>query len=256
MFFFKRKKPDPVDEPQLENNRAHYRRELENAECFIVRLDAPDREPCRGDLCDLTIRGVGVRFNMAEDPGLEVDEVVELTLCNREKGWSVNTPVRVRHIRDDEDGKLHGFEFINTGKLYTQLENSFVKIFNRRERPRVQPHLDLFLPCFMEYERIVVKGSIHDISSRGIGIVLSRTETLKFAAGSEVTVRFQLPGHPQDIKGTGFIRHSTPLPDRELIGVEFDLSKPDGVLEDQNLISEFVISRMEQLMLWERSWSD
>jgi len=78
---------------------------------------------------------------------------------------------------------------------------------------------------------------------------------VNFEPNAEAEISFKLPHTQRDLSGPVFVRRVARLSEKELIGVEFDLEHPDGLCNHQDIISAFVVSRMEELAAWEKSRS-
>jgi len=244
---FRKKKEDPqIDQDAAE--RAQYRGNLSRQPLEAI-LEVPGAYPVEAHVVDLTVQGVGVCVPFKRDPGLRVDEVLEIMIHGPGKAWEVRTPVRVVRIDVGDDVRI-GLRFVNLGSLYGQLDNALGTYFNRRARPRAQPEPDRPFPVYLSHNGHRVRADVHDISTSGIGVFLGRVSAGPLRPGERVEVRFFLPGSKVEMVGSAYVRHRTALARIDMVGLEFDLHEAGGFVDFLAGIESYVEQRNRATAVW------
>ena len=246
MFLFRRKVA------RMLNRRGHYRTKPSDEKPLGVQLVTPSGA-IDGELIDVSVRGCGARFLFAKDPMLSAGDVVEIRISS-ERRDEVRTPVRVVYgVADGETHLRYGFQFINAGNLYGQLDDFYVRVFNRRRSPRVRPQLDEKIPVTLSWNRQELVSPVHELSAHGLGMILPQPEAFRLGKVDELRVEFSLPEVKKPFGGPARIRNRKPVLDKVFLGLEFDLDAPDGLGARQPELQEFVEQRAERLGAWEES---
>lgn len=234
--------------------RHHYRSAPPESLGIKVSVFKPSVGPFQGEVVDLTAGGVAVRFTVQKHPSLAIDNVVEVTVSSTKWDGEIVTPARVAYFRRDGEAKIrYGFEFINRGDLYRQLDAFYVRVFNRRKALRVLPDLDRKVPATISFGGVDYKATLHDISVRGAGLILSHDCAEKLPPVDAFEIGFQLPGTKKSLSGRAFLRNRMQLPSTVLVGLEFDLDGNFGRCLQQ--LEKFVDQRVEETAKWEAAWA-
>jgi len=249
-FGFLRKKARPAD-----RDRSPYRRAIPNPRTFDVSLVTPAGPPIDAELVNLSMTGCSIRVLLEDDPALTPGDVAEVKLRNAKEDWLVTTPARACHV--EQSGYRHllyGFEFINLGNLYSQMDDAFAKFFNRRAKRRMQPNLDEQTPIQMKCEEYALPGLMYDISSTGIGVLVPRQQGAALVRDARVSLRFRLPKARKEIVGQGWVRRLDSVAGRIVAGIEFDMDSNGGFSESQALINEFIEHRRQEMFDRQHAW--
>lgn len=245
--FFKKKVQETV------NRRRSYRKRRSPHRVIEVYVITPSGVT-QGEFLDLSVQGLGARFPIEHDPQLAADDVVELTIESPEHG-RVMTPARTVYGQPDEERYIrYGFEFINIGNLYSQLDSFYARLFNRRGSERVRPSLDQSVPITLTWGRKELEAQVHEISATGAGLVLPMADAFRLQGVDEVGVRFRLPGLKDDFRGTARILNRKQSGGKVFLGVAFDLGEESALRPLQPRLERFVEERAREIDRWEQSW--
>lgn len=234
------------------------RRELErnpipDSETLVVELDLPDGDMAPADLYDLTIEGSAVI--VPEDLAFDVNEedVVQFTLAHPMHGWSVCTPAKVvRSVPQGPGQTLIALQFINTGNLYSQLDNAMGRYFTRRRNIRVHPDKGKTIEIKVADGSTQFTGKIYDLSTEGIGITLSHEEGQQLHPDMPLSVAFVLPNSDQLIQGEISVRQRRMMGELAFVGALF--SEQFGEYSD--IIVDYVRMRKLEDIAFEDSFED
>jgi c-di-GMP-binding flagellar brake protein YcgR len=252
MFFPKKKKSAPAPVPAPSDQRAQYRKRPSKAQRLEATLDIPGWPSLTVELVDLTMRGVGLRVPFASDRNLKIGDIVELKIGAMMRD-EIATPARV--VNSGPDGESHvryGFEFLNIGNLYSQLDGFYSRHFNRRRNTRVLPALDRKIQAALTWSGEELHVQVFDVSESGIGLVLTRDSAARVLDVKRFGVRFKLPGREEELAGPVSVRHRTPVHQHTLLGLTYDLETPVGFVRHLAAIRAFVEQRASEMALWEK----
>jgi c-di-GMP-binding flagellar brake protein YcgR len=255
MFFGRRKKGAPSssgNEPAHREKRGSYRRPEAPRHHLDVNVHTASGESFPGELVDVSVGGAAARFTLAHDPGLARDEVVELCLAGPDRPSAVQTAARVIYV--EQGGAQHwryGFDFIDVGDLYSQLDEFYAQCFNRRRAERVEVPPEGRVLTRLEWSGGKVDCSVHDISTVGMGAWLAPDKASRLEGAVRLYARLRLPGVGSEIGGPVVLQHRTPVRSRMLIGFGFDLSAEGGFRDFERELSEYVQRRREEIDRWE-----
>ncbi len=238
------------------NNRDQYRQALPNPRTFDVTLKTQVGPPIKAEAADLTMTGCGIRVLLEDDPALAPGDVIEVTLRNAKDDWTVSTPVRVCHVAQSGFRHLlYGFEFINIGNLYSQMDNAFAKFFNRRAERRVQPNLDEQTPVSLKAGEYAISGVMHDISDTGLGVIVLHQQGAPLVKDTRIALRFKLPNVRKEMVGHGWVRRIDTISGKIVAGIEFDFEEAGGIVKGQALIAEFIKRRQQEMRAQQHAWA-
>ena len=252
MFSPKKKKSAPAPAPTSREQRAQYRKRPSKAQRLEATLDIAGWPSLTVELVDLTMRGVGVRVPFASDRNLKIGDIVELKIGAMMRD-EIATPARV--VNSGPDGESHvryGFEFLNIGNLYSQLDGFYARHFNRRRNTRVLPALDRKIQASLSWSGDELHVQVFDLSESGIGLVLTKDSAARVLEIQRFNVRFKLPGSEEALAGPVSVRHRTPVHQHVLLGLTFDLKTPVGFSRHLPAIRAFVEQRASEMAMWEK----
>ena len=250
MLFGRNRKSDSQKPAPREERRRKYR--ITKSKSHPVRVTLTfDGADVTCEFLDLTASGVGVRVMGNRDPNLRVGDVAELMLATLARD-EVRSPARVVHIKRDPDlPTRYGFEFINVGNLYSQLDNFYARLFNRRRALRVRPALDKKLAFHLTWPGQELKASVFNISQTGVGLSLPPAEAQRLDGVDEVEVRFRLPGMTEDMVGRAYVKNRTTLTAQVIVGLLFDFESSDQLGGHKKTLDRYIADRMAEIAKWE-----
>lgn len=236
------------------NRRRTYRKQQCKAYALSVVLLGSEG-PLSGQFLDLSMGGVGAAFPLDRDPKLDEGDVVELVVQSLSHG-KVQTPARVVYHRKIDGRRIrYGFEFVNAGNLYAQLDGFYARMFNRRSSMRVRPSLDRKVQLVLDAGGGARKATIAEISATGVGLVMSAEDAAGLSTGLRVSLEFRLPGTRDPFRGHAAIVNLRSTPERAVLGLAFDLEEPHGLGQKARALDAFISARAAEMERWESSWS-
>ena len=249
MIFDRRSK---LNRPGPRNARGEYRYPLPPDHPLKMQLVRPDGEVIDVLPVDLTVRGAG--FRSWPDVELGEDEVFDVVVSSAEDGWTVRTPGVVRHAAEDDDAIDWGLEFINLGNLYGQWDNVLGRYFNRRRAKRVAPDLDRKIAGELIRGEQAVSAAIHDLTTFGAGVTVRHSEAADLDRNEVVEIRFRLPKGRRHLQGKAFVRQLRHAGAHDFVGLEFDLTDPDGMAVWERQINAYCTKRARAVSEWQEAW--
>ncbi|HVS18368.1 MAG TPA: PilZ domain-containing protein, partial [Planctomycetota bacterium] len=209
-----------VDQELLEQ-RGTYRRRQTPRKDIAVHVVTP-AGTFQGDFRDISVQGVGASFRLTNDPHLAEDDVVEVVVrCGMRD--EVATPGRTVYGQVEDDGRIrYGFQFINEGNLYSQLDNFYARLFNRRGSARVRPALEHSVLATIGWRSNSLDAVLSDISATGAGITLPLADAYQLSGVERLRMRFDLPGVRDTFEGEVLVEKAKQSGVRAWLGVSFD----------------------------------
>jgi hypothetical protein len=239
MFFGRRKRSRPGD------RRSLYRSRVLNPEQLTAHVVTPSRGFVSVEVVDMSIRGVGLRVPFEHDPELSAGDLVEVQIACDKEGWTISTPAQARQRHQPDERHIqYGFEFVNTGDLYAQLEDALGRYFNRRRSPRVRPADDAQPKVRLHCGTHRTTGTLNDLSVLGMSVIVPHVAAAQLEVGDEVELSFTLPEGRGPLEGSGFVRHRRRMGPNDLVGIEFDLSRASSLSDGGRELATYVDDRL------------
>ncbi len=237
------------------DRRNKYRIELGGKSTVEVSILVEDRPLMVGRLHDVSAEGAGVVLpNLANAP-LAVGQRAELVLV----GTTIVKPLRVsavvRHLRIEGSGaeavQHYGFDFTNQeGFDELLIAQDLHILFNRRKSRRVEPDPQEPIGAFLED---VVRGKsgparVLDLSTGGVGLLLTREVDLLFGQVERVRLALRLPRATEDLHLEGIVRRRAEEDGGVRYGIEFDPERTPRFVEKQAVLAKYVVGCLRQLL--------
>lgn len=237
--------------PELERRAAH---RLVPDHAIPVRISAADGRAFRGTVAAMSCRGMTLALPFAGAAGLDVDQVVELE-AGAGSNEALVTPARVASLRALDEHWAHlGLEFILIGGVHRQIELFFFAHCNRRGGARAAPLAQDVVRVQVQWCGGQLTARVHDVSTAGMALSVSPLSAVTLGAGQALSLSFRLPGALRSISGAAEVRYVADLPQRRVIGLAFDLSDPQGIVRELEMIEAFVAERTVRALVWDQSW--
>ena len=195
---FKKSAPD--------DQRVHYRKAPGKGAALGVKLVCANGAPVSGVLMDLSAGGAAVEFE--EDLAHELDLGVE-----RELVFSSLTakPVRaiavVRMTPNERTPKRYGFEFADGHELFSQLDDSFYKYFNRRQFRRAKPALGETVRATFGFGNVAETVEIYDLSRGGASFYVPPDLVEHLTMDMPVELSIHIPKTDHTLVNYAIVRH-------------------------------------------------
>lgn len=236
------------------NRRKAYRKRQCKAYALSVLVSGA-KGTLPGQFLDLCMGGVAAAFPRDKDPQWKEGDVVEVVVQSLSHG-KVRSPARVVYSRPAQERLVrYGFEFINAGDLYAQLDTFYERLFNRRSSMRVRPSLDRKVKLTLSWSGQRSESTIAEISTTGVGLWVDPALAASLAQVEQVGVEFKLPGTNQPFRGHARIVNRKLSPERTLLGLAFDLEQAQGLRQQSAALETFIDARAAEMERWESSWS-
>jgi hypothetical protein len=249
--FFQRKK-GPASQPARgrANRRGPYRTLPREAGELSVLFSGPEIQPVQAELVDLSTRGIGVRIPGRRRAELVVGDLYQVTIGSQVHP-DIATPVQLRASTEEgEDAWRYGFEFIDVGGLYEQLDDFFVRYLNRRHDERLRLAGRERIQLTLDWEGGRREVHVFDVSSGGVGFSLSAQDLPALEPGARVAVSFRLPGAATELVGHATLARLTLLGSSFVLGLAFDFEEPEGLALGRPELERYLAERKRLRDAW------
>ncbi|MEE2780067.1 MAG: PilZ domain-containing protein [Myxococcota bacterium] len=235
--------------PEAQDQRRNlYRVEVGSSNPVEVTLSVRGWPAISSRLCDATANGVGLAMPSHVPLPIVEGQDVELTiwLLNQNRAVTVHGTIVGQH--ETATGRRVGIRFNEPQTVYRELSGNLGVVFNRRNAPRVAPEIGTRVSMLPAQASAVgpVEGTVHSISSSGLGITLRPTDHSRLDGESRLSIALSLRGIGDELPVSGIVKHISQRAGRVLYGVAFD----DGPSDDGSLgqIDSYVMQRRASLM--------
>ena len=214
-------------------------RGLAGHEIGIV-LERADGERFDAQILDLSIKGVGARFDGERIPDLARRErvTIEITLSGHEGPLRIPTTVRSAAVKP---GMCRaGFEFRGTGFPRQGLAGRVYSWFNRRGSPRAVAGQSIAASIACP-EGEPIKGWMIDMSSSGVTIKVRRSDGRTLRVGETRTVLLALVDDPSPVALDAKIQRRESNASDLTLGLEF---QPPFDTEAKVRVDRFVVEHL------------
>ena len=200
---------------------------VSNPDALDVSLSRSGEDSVPVALVDLSVSGASVVVRSHLDPGLAIDDIVEVTIGDAHEEWSLTTSAMVYETEVEvEMGRVkYGLDFVNEGDLFAKLEEATGKWFNRRKNQRARPELDHQPTVDLSYKHYRSRGLVFDISVSGLCAKVDPMAASPFRIGDLIEMRFELPGVKKPFDCAGILRTVRRFRGHAYVGIEFDLDE-------------------------------
>jgi hypothetical protein len=246
--FWKRSRKQPAE---LKSRRSSYRSKPSEEQDATAAVYLPSGVVVPCEIVDVSGSGASLRIALEEDPALARGDVIELSVALPGRP-PVKTPGEV--VFCEQDGQRHiryGFRYTNIGNLYSQLDEQYARLFNRRGSRRAAATLESRIPIRLTWSGFLIDTKIHDISEGGIGVLMSRAEAAQLRGTERVRASFKIDPAAEPLEGALQIVHRDEREGGIMLGMRFVFEEPGGFGRHAGTIQAFVNDRNEQLEGWE-----
>ncbi len=237
------------------DRRNMYRIELGEESTVEVSILAENRPLMVGRLHDVSAEGAGVVLPSLASAPLAVGQRAELVLV----GTTIVKPLRVsavvRHLRVEGSGagavQHYGFDFTNKeGFDELLIAQDLHILFNRRKSRRVEPDPEEPIQALLE-DAVPGKSGparVLDLSTGGVGLLLTREVDRLFAGVEGVRVGLRLPGATEELRHEGTVRRRAEETGGVRYGIQFDPERTPRFVEKQAHLARYVIRCLRQVL--------
>lgn len=224
------------------NERRQYRIRPASATDLSVAIKT---EECLipGDVVDLSAGGIGVLFEPDLDPCYHVGETLHVRLTSQHLSDYLAAPCRVSHVEEIEDGRVYGFEFVDSLGLLSCLPRELARLFNKRHALRVEP--DPVNPIEVKVEgtnpAFEIKAYLRDFSTEGLSFRAPALAEFAMSTTKVVKVTFRLPGSRDALTFWSRIRHRSLVGDNICYGTFFDAERTQYFEEKQRTVAAHIM---------------
>ncbi len=231
------------------DDRAHYRIDFAGLEDAQVSVQSAEGVSALGQILDLSIGGLGLRFSLDIPlpgcPDFTVGEDVELSFAADRFKRPLAVSARVVHRLDEGSSRRYGLQFTDRQQLENQVATELFRLFNRRKTYRVEPDPDVPIEVTLEQRHagVQVHAQVKDISVGGLGVRVPADVMAALGTSDRVKVAISLPGRQDPVILIGNIRHRRVAGEEIHYGIEFDLEQSEDPKRQQNAITDYVMKR-------------
>ncbi|MCB9913931.1 MAG: PilZ domain-containing protein [Planctomycetes bacterium] len=249
--WFRRAKPASVPEPvapqPANRRRIHRVRPLPKDE-VRVRCVAQGVQPVEARLYDLTLSGAGVRIEFQDDPCLAEGALVELRLEHVADGWQVDTPARVIYVRQADDLHVqYGFEFVNVGNLYGQMDNAWSHYFNRRAEPHFGLDLDAPMMARLRQHHQRVDAVVTNVSAGGMCLRVPHSLASQLALDEPAQLFFSAWDLAGEVELEVTLLNRRRLGEYDFLGLAVSAEQPERARVGYRSLLDYVARRQREL---------
>ncbi len=215
---------------------------------ILLNLDSTLDRELEGRLDDLCIQGANIRVSREIVPYLHVEQVIAARIEHPREGWSVTSPCMVRSIEDTSGFYVRvGVEFINSGDLYSQLDDQLGQYFNRRTSDRVQTGPDRF-GLRLSRKAMRINATVHDLSELGIGAWVDHVQANRLEKGDTLKFRLDQKQHEQRfVQGRLVVARKNHHGAQDFLGLHF---LPSESTQDDLLLQNFIQDFLAERLSW------
>ena len=217
----------------------------------LLNLDSTLDRELEGRLDDLCIQGANVRVSRETVPYLHEEQVIAARIEHPREGWSVTSPCMVRSIEETSGFYVKvGLEFINSGDLYSQLDDQLGKYFNRRSKDRVRSGPEQF-SLRLSRKAMRLNATVHDLSELGLGAWVDHVQAIRLEEGD--TLQFNLShnmGEKRFVQGRLVVARKESHGARDYIGLRF---LQNEVNKDDLLLDQFIQDFLSERLNWSKT---
>lgn len=217
----------------------------------LLNLDSTLDRELEGRLDDLCIQGANIRVSREVVPYLHEEQVVAARIEHPREGWSVTSPCMVRSIEDTSGFYVRvGVEFINSGDLYSQLDDHLGKYFNRRTKDRIRTTPDRF-GLRLSRKAMRLNATVHDLSELGIGAWVDHVQANRLEKGDTLKFRLdQKMGEQRFVQGRLVVARKESHGAQDFIGLHFLQAEAS---KDDILLQQFIQDFLNERLSWSKS---
>lgn len=247
------KKKDKAQQ-RREELRRFYRRAPGKKHALSVQIRRESESSMRGELADVSAGGAGVFFAKGKDPKLAEGAGVHLTFSALGRDGQVLATSRVASVTQLENGTRYGFEFMDLPGLFAQLDEYYVRFFNRRRSVRVRPGLDQKIEVRLSTQVGATIGRMHDFSVDGIGVLLAPDKAQILRGVEAFEVQFVIPKSRVEIRWATRAAHQTPAKAGVVLGGDFTPVAHAELPDQRRALSDFAAARAEEMARWDSAY--
>ena len=254
--FWKRKAKSRKEHPDadVQRRRQSYRSKPSEQQQATAAVHMPSGEVVAAGIVDVSGSGAALRVPLEADPALARGDVIELSVMLPGRA-PVKTPAEVVFCEQDGEREMrYGFRYTNFGNLYSQLDEHYARLFNRRHSRRAAATLEQRIPIRLTWRGFLVDSRIHDISEGGIGVVMSRAEAAQLRGAERVQGSFKIDPQAEPLEGMLDVMHRDELAGEVLLGLRFVFEDAQGFGRHAGTIEGFVNQRNERWAGGEGTW--
>lgn len=223
----------------MTEKRGRYRT---STDLLSITVVDPQGRMIRGRVFDLSAGGIAIFIHRKQDPTYQAGNVVRLDMRSPLLRETVTTQAKIRRIEECESGRLYGFEFLDWGKLLSQLPVELSSLFNRRRQHRLRFDPDQPVAVTVEglsagsWDQVFggVTGVLRDISPRGLCFRVDPEQGRKLRSDQFVEVLFTLRGSTERFAIWAQVCHCVSRSGGVYCGVRFDPERTERFLEKRN----------------------
>lgn len=251
MKFWKKKDKSPSRSEEL---RRFYRRAPGKKHALSVQIRRENTTPLSGELADVSAGGAGVFFKKGQDPKLAEAAGTLLVFSSLGREGQVLATCRVASVAAMEDGTRYGFEFIDLPGLFGQLDDYYVRFFNRRRSMRVRPGLDQKIECRLSTQVGAIIGRLQDFSVDGVGVALDAQQARILSGVEALEVQFVIPKSRVEVRWSTRAVHLTPAKAGVVLGGEFTPVASSELAAQRLALSEYAAARAAEMARWDSAY--
>lgn len=234
--------------------RRFYRRAPGKKHALGVQIRREDATALNGELSDVSAGGAGVFFRKGKDPHFDEGVGTVLIFSSLGRDGQIVAMSRVASVTPMEDGTRYGFEFIDLPGLFSQLDEYYVRFFNRRRSLRVRPGLDQKIDARLSTQVGAIIGRINDFSVDGVGVVLDPGKARILDGVQALEVQFVIPKSRVEIRWLTRAVHMNQVKAGVVLGGEFTPVASSELQSQREALSDYATARAAEMARWDSAY--
>lgn len=239
-----RKKSIPDDQ------RSFYRRVPGKNDALAIKLICANGAPIPGRLIDLSTGGAAVEFGVDLTGELELGAERELVISSLSQK-SIRALAQVRSVPDESGGDRYGFMFLDGAAIFSQLDESFYKFFNRRRFRRAKPALGERIRAELAFGNVHETVDLQDVSLSGAVALVPSDIAAMLSVDMPTELRIHIPKTDLVLHTYAIVRHFSQ--DSKGTRVGFSVQPNDEADTKRNMmrakaaLSDYIKRRIEEI---------
>ena len=210
-----------------------------------VSLILPDLEIISQDILYLSTTEAVVCFPIKTCPDLRPAEKVKLKVIFLKEEANLLFDAAVRSCKTDRIAKQCKFQLTAKEHTISQLEKALGKDFNRRKAYRVTQDEDSPIQVALKWDGGSGSGRIFDISTSGMGLLVSPEISGRISYHDRLQLKFNLPGSEIPLELIGSVSYSRASGENAHYGIQIDWDQTGSFYRQEAIISTYVTQRQK-----------
>lgn len=228
-----------------DDRRSNYRVGPEEQRRIEIALIDPPSD-CVGELLDVSIDGLSLRFPAEGDPGLQENQRVRADLALTWLEEVITVDLLARYRVPMEGFFRYGFRFADARAFFDRLDPSLWRYFNRRSAFRVSPDEHEPIKVTADWQDRKTSGLLADVSTSGVAF--SVPADVQVDKGEQISVSFLFMESGSPVHFRGIVQYQKTVGDELRVGVDFVAEETSRFEAQQEDVAAYVMRRQREIL--------